>query len=169
MGKFSSGKNSQAISDRSGFAFPYKEMVREWTGALVHRTEFEAKQPQLQPIRIAPDPQALQDARPDRVETAAARLLVGNPFYNKAAATNVIYVIENNHGRTTGDRVRFRNCNPGNGFTENVLENAFGYLITVPVNSPDEYHFTASAGTSVEANDRFGGSVCNSGPVTIEG
>ena len=42
MGKFSSGKNSQAISDRSGFAFPYKEMVREWTGALVHRTEFEA-------------------------------------------------------------------------------------------------------------------------------
>ena len=75
MAKFATGKNALAISDRSGLQFPYREMVKEWTGALVHYTEFEAKQPQLQPIRIAPDPQALQDARPARVETPAARLL----------------------------------------------------------------------------------------------
>jgi len=30
------GSRSQAISDRSGQAFPYREMVKEWTGALVH-------------------------------------------------------------------------------------------------------------------------------------
>ena len=169
MGKFASGKNALAISDRSGLQFPYNEMVKEWTGSLVHYTEFEAKQPQLQPIRIAPDPQALQNARPARTETASARLLVGNPFYSKAAATTVVYVIEPNHGRSTGDRVRFRNCQTGGGFTQTVLENAFGYLITVPTDSPDEYHFTASSGGSESANVRFGGSICTSGPVNIQG
>ena len=43
------GKRSQAISDRSGQAFPYKEMVKEWTGALVHISEYEPKHPQLDP------------------------------------------------------------------------------------------------------------------------
>ena len=32
-----SGKYAQAISDRSGFAFPYKEMIKEWNGSLVHK------------------------------------------------------------------------------------------------------------------------------------
>ena len=47
--KFSSGQYARAISDRSGLEFPYREMVREWNGSLVHFTEFEPKQPQLQP------------------------------------------------------------------------------------------------------------------------
>ena len=42
-----SGKYAQAISDRSGMAFPYKEMIKEWNGSLVHKTEFEAKHQQL--------------------------------------------------------------------------------------------------------------------------
>ncbi len=42
------GKYSQAISDRSGVAFPYKEMVKEWNGSLVHKSEFERKHPQLE-------------------------------------------------------------------------------------------------------------------------
>ena len=37
-----SGKYAQAISDRSGFAFPYREMLKEWNGSLVHKSEFEA-------------------------------------------------------------------------------------------------------------------------------
>ena len=49
MGKYASGKRALAISDRSGMAFPYTEMVREWNGSLVHTSEFEAKQPQLSP------------------------------------------------------------------------------------------------------------------------
>ena len=47
MGKYASGKISLAISDRSGMAFPYTEMVREWNGSLVHTSEYEPKQPQL--------------------------------------------------------------------------------------------------------------------------
>ncbi len=47
MSKYASGKNSKAISDRSGMEFPWKEMVREWNGYLVHFSEFELKQPQL--------------------------------------------------------------------------------------------------------------------------
>ena len=47
MTTFSQGKYALAISDRSGMAFPYNEMVREWNGALVHVSEYEPKQPQL--------------------------------------------------------------------------------------------------------------------------
>ena len=68
MSKFASGKNSYAISDRSGFRYRYKDMRREWNGLLVGRDEFEAKQPQLGPFRKVVDPQALQNARPDRTE-----------------------------------------------------------------------------------------------------
>ena len=169
MAKFSSGKNSKAISDRSGLAFPYTEMRKEWTGALVHTSEFENKHPQLTPPRVAPDPESIQNARPDRVETVSARLLPGNPFHSQATGTNVIFVHEPSHNRQTGDRVRFRNCSAGGGFTKAVLENAFGYLITVPANSPDAYHFTASSGTSTEINVNHGGNICTVGPVTIQG
>ena len=44
-----SGKYAKAISDRSGMEFPYNEMVKEWTGAWVHTSEYEAKAPQLMP------------------------------------------------------------------------------------------------------------------------
>ena len=50
-----SGKYAQAISDRSGMAFPYREMLKEWNGSLVHKTEFEAKHPQLERQRHASD------------------------------------------------------------------------------------------------------------------
>ena len=49
MARFSKGRRALAISDRSGVAFPYREMVQEWTGAWVHTSEFEVKQPQLKP------------------------------------------------------------------------------------------------------------------------
>ena len=49
MPKFATGKYSKAISDRSGLAFPYTEMVFEWNGSFVHTSEFEAKAPQVQP------------------------------------------------------------------------------------------------------------------------
>jgi len=42
------GKYAKAISDRSGMEFPYSEMVKEWNGAFVHKSEFEAKHPQLE-------------------------------------------------------------------------------------------------------------------------
>jgi len=60
---YASGKKSQAISDRSGQAFPYKEMLKEWTGALVHISEYEPKHPQLDPPYHKADPIALMNTR----------------------------------------------------------------------------------------------------------
>ena len=74
MGKYASGKFAQRISDRSGMAFPYNEMVQEWTGAWVHISEFEPKQPQLEPLPIVTDPQSLQHARS---QIADSRVFVG--------------------------------------------------------------------------------------------
>ena len=44
MSKFAKGKYALAISDRSGQAFPWREMVTEWNGAFVHVSEYEPKQ-----------------------------------------------------------------------------------------------------------------------------
>ena len=62
------GKYAKAISDRSGMEFPYNEMVKEWNGSLVHKSEFEAKHPQLERQQHRPDAQSLKNARPARVE-----------------------------------------------------------------------------------------------------
>jgi|TARA_R110002095_G_scaffold93880_1_gene81757 hypothetical protein len=68
MGKFAAGKDSWAISDRSGFRYPYRLMRKEWNGLLVGPDEYDPKQPQLGPFRKVSDPEALKNARPDRVE-----------------------------------------------------------------------------------------------------
>ena len=60
---FATGKRSKAISDRSGMAFPYKEMVKEWNGSLVHISEFEPKHPQLDPPHHKADAIALKNPR----------------------------------------------------------------------------------------------------------
>ena len=74
MGKYASGKFAQRISDRSGMAFPYNEMVQEWNGSWVHISEFEPKQPQLEPLPIVTDPQSLQYAK---AQIADSRVFVG--------------------------------------------------------------------------------------------
>jgi len=105
MTTFASGKHALAISDRSGLAFPYLEMVREWNGAWVHFSEFEPKQPQLQPKPTSADPQALQRARPARVALATPAPLNDNPFTTEVGTT--VIVNQNRHQRSTGDAVRF--------------------------------------------------------------
>ena len=67
MAKYATGKYARAISDRSGMEFPYKEMVREWNGSFVHVSEFEPKQPQLEPKPMNGDSISLRK-RPDRIE-----------------------------------------------------------------------------------------------------
>ena len=47
MAKFAKGKHALAISDRSGLAYPWRQMVTEWNGAFVHYSEYEKKQPQF--------------------------------------------------------------------------------------------------------------------------
>ena len=63
MAKYATGKRSQAISDRSGMAFPYNEMVKEWNGSLVHISEFEPKHPQIRRRHNTADAIALQNSR----------------------------------------------------------------------------------------------------------
>jgi hypothetical protein len=65
---YASGKHAWGISDRSGRRYRLRTMKREWTGALVGPDEFEPKHPQLYPPKAYPDPQALRNPRPDRVE-----------------------------------------------------------------------------------------------------
>jgi len=68
MAKYANGNRSQAISDRSGMAFPYGEMVTEWNGSFVHISEFEAKHPQIRRKRMTADAIALQKVRPQRFQ-----------------------------------------------------------------------------------------------------
>jgi hypothetical protein len=67
MPRYSSGKFAPRISDRDGFAYPYNEMVQEWTGSWVHTSEFEPKSPLLNPKNHPIDPQSLQHPRAQQV------------------------------------------------------------------------------------------------------
>jgi hypothetical protein len=61
---YAKGNRSRSTSDRSGQVFPYQEMVKEWTGALVHISEYEPKHPQLIRRKMVSDAIALQNSRP---------------------------------------------------------------------------------------------------------
>jgi len=109
MGVFARGKYALAISDRSGMAFPYSEMVREWNGSLVHYSEYESKQPQLEPKPVGSDPQALQNPRPKPASVASLILLDPNPFTSIiSGGTTYVNVYSEDHQRKAGDIVRFR-------------------------------------------------------------
>ena len=80
-----SGKYSKAISDRSGLAFPYKEMVKEWNGALVHKSEIEEKHPQENPSVHKADAESLLNSRPARSEPV--EVIVGSRTFFDQNAT----------------------------------------------------------------------------------
>ena len=163
MSNFSKGKHAQFISDRSGMAFPYKEMVKEWNGARVHTSEFEPKQPQLQPKPHGADPQGLPMAKPDRTEPATQNMLPGNPF-NITSGSTTITVTEPNHGRSSSDTVVFRNVDgsPG-GLAFTVFENSSGFSITVT--GTNNYTFTL--GSTPTVTERAGGMFVTAGPVKL--
>ena len=163
MAKLSRGKYAQAISDRSGMAFPYNEMVTEWDGSFVHTSEFEAKQPQIQPTRFTGDPQGLSNARPDRTEPATENLLPGNPL-SLTSGSSTVTVTEPAHGRSTSDTVVFRNVDgsPG-GLVYSLFENTSGFSITV-INT-NSYSFDCVSNATVTENS--GGMFVTAGPVTL--
>ena len=79
---YATGKDAWGISDHSGFRYRLKDMKKEWTGALVGPDEYEPKHPQLYPPKVAPDPQALRNPRPDKPEGLTVYVgipLVENP------------------------------------------------------------------------------------------
>jgi len=158
-----SGKYAKFISDRSGMEFPYKEMVKEWNGSRVHISEFEPKQPQLEPKPHTADPQGLQNARPARVEPETESLLPGNPF-NFTSGSSVVIVTEPGHGRSTGNTVVFRNVDgsPG-GLNFSLFENASGFSITVI--DTNSYSFDCGSNATLTGNS--GGMTVTAGPVTL--
>ena len=109
MAKYAAGKYAYAISDRSGLKFPYDEMVREWNGSLVHTSEYEPKQPQLEPKPVGSDPQALYNPRPQPASKTSLTLLDSNPFTTViSGGTTFVNVFSENHQRAAGSVVRFR-------------------------------------------------------------
>tara|TARA_R110002153_G_scaffold60087_1_gene163314 strand:- start:120 stop:674 length:555 start_codon:yes stop_codon:yes gene_type:complete len=179
------GKYAKAISDRSGFEFPYIEMVKEWNGSFVHKSEFEGKHPQLQPKPHGGDLQGLMNARPARAEPAVAQLLKLNPFETIAASSGIINVSQSSHGKSTGDTVRFRGTLSGSGTFTNPssidgilgsnIGKAAGYSITVGkrdssgniTNTTDFYHFTVDTNTATTGGILGGGENCSAGPATL--
>ena len=131
MSKYATGKNSKAISDRSGMEFPYREMVREWNGSFVHYTEFEPKQPQLEPKPIGGDGVALLQVRPDRTEPITTVMISNNGFETYAAGSGIINVFSPGHGLTNGTTYLFRGpptVSPGTGTASDPV---FAYA-TIP-------------------------------------
>ena len=174
-GVFARGKRSMAISDRSGMAFPYTEMVKEWNGFLVHYSEYEAKQPQLDPRFHGGDPQALRNARPQPAAVTSLIMLSNNPFeIIKYGGSTFINVHSIDHQRSTGDIVRFRGpplvTSTGSGGADGYNKQQFatiptfdnvsdigaaaGFTITVGKKNSDG-SVTTAAGTLGEPENYF--------------
>ena len=135
MGKYVSGNRALAISDRSGMAFPYTEMVREWNGSLVHTSEYEAKQPQLEPKPVGSDPQALFNPRPQPASKTSLILLGNNPFTSIiSGGTTYVNIFSEDHQRKAGDIVRFRGpplvTSAGTGTSDTRNLQSFGNIPT---------------------------------------
>ena len=150
MAKFATGKYARAISDRSGLEFPYKEMVREWNGSLVHISEYEPKQPQLEPKPMSADAISLANIRPSREAPAVLGMIPEDGFETYASGSGIINVSFPGHGLTTATTYRFRGqptispgtgsltspvfayANPGDfdGISGSNIAKAAGYTIT---------------------------------------
>ena len=165
MARYASGKKAWGYSDRSGFRYRLRDMIKEWNGLKVGRDEYEAKHPQLEPNYPGPDPTALFEPRPDRrTEVIVENLLGLNPFLSTASSATIT-VIEPSHGRSTSDTVRFRDAIGFDGFTATVLNNSSGYAITKV--DDNTYTFSASSGTATTGGVRGGGGRVTAGPVTL--
>ena len=124
MAKYATGKYAKAISDRSGMEFPYREMVREWNGSFVHISEYEPKQPQLEPKPQTGDGIALLNVRSDRTEPSTTVRLPENPFETYQAGSAIINVFAPGHGLTDSTTYRFRGApttSPGTGTSTNPV------------------------------------------------
>ena len=183
---YAKGKYAQAISDRSGMAFPYNEMVREWNGMFVHKSEYEPKQPQLEPRPHGGDAQGLQNIRSDRTENAVAQLLPHDPFTTYAASSGIINVYAPDHGLTNGSTYRFRGApttagsygdpNSFDGIAGSNIAKAAGYAITTGKyvsgsrdtdKTSNWFNFTVDTNTATAGSVKGGGFPVSIGPATL--
>ena len=136
MPKYASGKHALAISDRSGLRFPWREMVTEWTGAFVHVSEYEPKQPQLRPKTLSASAISLSKVRTDRTAFPTTTILPNNPFTTTVSTT--VTVTQPSHNFSSGDAVRFRQVKEAVGgisITTLELETTLNGALTSTVTS----------------------------------
>ena len=185
---FARGKYAKAISARSGMEFPYNEMVREWNGSFVHKSEHEPRHPQDEAKHYSIEGHGLRDARPAREENEVSRMLDPNPFETIAASSGIINVYEKSHERSTDDTVRFRgpiwtssdsddyqDPTDFDGISGSNVSYSSGYSISVGkrdssgdiTNTNDYYHFTVNTNTATSGGVSGGGNSCSAGPATI--
>ena len=157
---FASGKKAWGICDISGFRYRLRDMKKTWDGFLVGPDQWSPKHPQLNPPHFTADAEALRNPRPARTEPVADALLTNNPFLSTAGSA-VIKVFEDDHGRSTGDKVRFRGAEAFDGFTSGTLVDPDDYSITEV--DADTYTFSAVAGTGT-SGARGGGAFVSVGP-----
>jgi len=110
-------------------------MVREWNGSLVHTSEYEPKQPQLEPKPVGSDPQALFNPRPQPASKTSLILLGNNPFTSIiSGGTTYVNIFSEDHQRKAGDIVRFRGpplvTSAGTGTSDTRNLQSFGNIPT---------------------------------------
>jgi hypothetical protein len=190
MGTFARGKQAYAISDRSGMRFAYTEMVREWNGSLVHYSEYEAKQPQLDPKPVGSDPQALRNPRVQGEDTPQLILLTPSPFESIIySGVTYVNVYSQDHQRSTGDVVRLRGnaqvttAGSGGPSTPNLqqfsnvptfdnisdISNVNGFIITVGQIQSNGNIITTGGGLTTPENYFFIQSTSNATSGDIQG
>tara|TARA_R100001443_G_scaffold108845_1_gene119781 strand:- start:329 stop:805 length:477 start_codon:yes stop_codon:yes gene_type:complete len=84
MSKYASGKFALRISDRDGQAYPYNEMVQEWTGMWVHQSEYEPKSPLLDPKNHPVDYEALEHSKG---QVVSVTIPIGGIYINDDATS----------------------------------------------------------------------------------
>jgi hypothetical protein len=88
----------------------------------VHISEYEPKQPQLDPKPTSADPQALQRARPARTEFPTEDFLINNPITTAAADATVTIAFKNG-AMQVNDFVRLRDVkSPVGGVAISTLQ-----------------------------------------------
>lgn len=89
---YATGKYSYGLCDYCGQRYPYKTLRKNWRGFKVCPSDYEPKEPQLEPLKYKGDAIALLEPRPDRVEPVD--VYIGQPgytyFQSIGSANNVI-------------------------------------------------------------------------------
>jgi hypothetical protein len=164
-------------------------MVKEWNGSLVHVSEFEPKQPQLEPKPASADGISLQQVRIARTEPSTTVMLPENPFTTYQAGSSIINVYAPGHGLTDSLTYVFRgpsttsgnyaNPNDFDGITGANIAKAAGYTIrtgqyisgardaSTDYLATNFFYFTVDTDTATSGNIKGGGYGCSVGPVTI--
>ena len=89
---YATGKYSYGLCDYCGQRYHYKTLRKNWRGFKVCPSDYEPKEPQLEPLKYKGDAIALLEPRPDRVEPVD--VYIGQPgytyFQSIGSANNVI-------------------------------------------------------------------------------